>query len=110
MYTIQNDSYSKYNIFQTDIIKLVQIDQNKEEIILITFIDGKDIEAPFPDNNYLFLCNKKNYKLLLLSINYNNNIYVYDYEKNEKIDEINKGLNLIDKEKNIIIMKIHNKE
>ena len=109
MYSTQNDSYSKYNSFQKDIINLLQIDQKKEEIILITFFYGKDIEAPFPDKNYLFLCNKKNSKSLLLSVNYNSNIYVFDYDKNEKIDGINKGLNLIDREKNIIIMKIHNK-
>ena len=108
-YVLKNDYYSIYNIFKTDLINIVQINENKKEIILISYFDGKDIEAPFPDNNYLFLCNKKGSAKLLLSVNYNSNDYIYDYETLEKIYEINKGLNLIDKEKNIIIMQIRNK-
>ena len=108
-YKLQND-YEIYNSFKNDIINIVQIDSNKEEIILTSYFDGKDIEAPFPDSNYLFLCNKKVTEELLLSVNYNNTAYVLDFKNLKKIYEINKGLSLIDKEKTIIVMKIRNKE
>ena len=108
-YKLKND-YLIYKRFKNNIINIVQIDSDKEEIILTSYFDGKDIEAPFPDNNYLFLCNKIVTEELLLSVNYNNTAYVFNFKDSKKIYEINEGLSIIDKEKTIIVMKIRNKE
>ena len=105
----QND-FKLFEDFKKTIINLIQIDSNKKEIILDNYFDGEDIEAPFPENNYIFLCNKKDTGALLLLVNYDNNSYVYDLQSKEKIDKIFEGLIIIDRKEKIIIMKIRDIE
>jgi hypothetical protein len=94
-----------YNKFINQISEILNIKLNNK-IKIFSYIKANEIQFPFPKENYIIVAQKQIINTILLFVDYENNILIYDMKEQQKIEDINEGINLIDRNKYLIILKI----